>query len=242
MSVCSTTTSITTDAQRDQAFPNSVLPASGVQRSADGRLLDSSLLTIYNTLVSGGRLVSNDQYKATLTQIRDSAREVTTQTLEQIHTKENNTMQAIKDEFCFNYVRYKYSLDQLFQLLTATSTAGTLTTQQQADLQARLNKAIEFNNKLNDLIQITNYIARQRAIEMRAQNEEINSMNSNIESTFTVLRQHNNMLKQQDALASLRKRMVDFSQEKNLSASNLLSLYGFLNLVALGLLFYIYRT
>jgi hypothetical protein len=53
---------------------------------------------------------------------------------------------------------------------------------------------------------------------------------------------HNKVLKQEDAAGILHKRMVEFTQEKNLSANNLLSLYGFLNLVALGLLVYISRT
>ena len=49
------------------------------------------------------------------------------------------------------------------------------------------------------------------------------------------------MLKNEDAVGELRRRMVEYSQEKNLSANNLLALYGFLNLVSIGLLFYIYR-
>ena len=40
----------------------------------------------------------------------------------------------------------------------------------------------------------------------------------------------------------LRKDMLDYSQEKNRSATSLLALYGFLNLTAVGLLIYIYRS
>lgn len=242
MSVCATTLKVTTDQELEQNFPNSVLPAAGVSRDNSGRLVDNSLQNIYNTLVSGGRLISNDQYKAALRLVESGTRTVVSTTLENLHNTENATMQSIKDEFCFNYVRYSYALDRLFQLLTTTATAGALTSQQQRDLQSRLNTALKYNNSLNDLIQITNYIAQRRAIEMRTQNAEINSMNQSIESSFSTLAEHNRILKEKDALANLRKRMVEFSQEKNLSASNLLSLYGFLNLVALGLLFYIYRT
>lgn len=242
MSVCSATPNITTDQELQQAFPNSVLPASGASRDNTGRLLPSSLQTIYNTLVSGGRLVSNDQYIASLRLVQSGTRDVTTTTLEQLHATENATMQSMKEEFCFNYVRYKFALDQLFQLLTSTAAAGTLTQAQKSELEAKLNVALQFNEKLNDLIQITNFLAQQRATEMRTQNAEVNAMNTSIQNSFSTLKEHNRILKQKDALANIRKRMVEFTQEKNLSASNLLSLYGFLNLVALGLLFYIYRT
>jgi hypothetical protein len=40
----------------------------------------------------------------------------------------------------------------------------------------------------------------------------------------------------------LRKDMLEYSQEKNRSATSLLALYGFLNLTAVGLLIYIYRS
>jgi hypothetical protein len=41
---------------------------------------------------------------------------------------------------------------------------------------------------------------------------------------------------------ALRKDMLDYSQDKNRSATSLLALYGFLNLTAVGLLIYIYRS
>jgi hypothetical protein len=41
---------------------------------------------------------------------------------------------------------------------------------------------------------------------------------------------------------ALRTDMMEYSAEKNRSARNLLALYGFLNLSAVGLLIYIYRS
>lgn len=45
-----------------------------------------------------------------------------------------------------------------------------------------------------------------------------------------------------DELLSLRKDMVDYSKEKNRAATNLLGVYAFLNLTAIGLLIYIFRS
>jgi hypothetical protein len=41
---------------------------------------------------------------------------------------------------------------------------------------------------------------------------------------------------------ALRKDMLSFTEEKNRAANSLLALYGFLNLTAIGLLIYIYRS
>jgi isopenicillin N synthase-like dioxygenase len=113
---------------------------------------------------------------------------------------------------------------------------------EKADIQSKLTRAKNFNEKLNDIIQITNYIAQKRSTETREQNTEINSLNSSIRSTFDTLQAHSKMLNSETSLSDLRKRMVEFTEEKNRSALNLLSLYGFLNLVAIGLLFYIARS
>lgn len=43
-------------------------------------------------------------------------------------------------------------------------------------------------------------------------------------------------------LVALRKDMVEYSKEKNKSATNLLGVYAFLNLTAIGLLIYIFRS
>ena len=41
---------------------------------------------------------------------------------------------------------------------------------------------------------------------------------------------------------ALRKDMLNYSEEKNRAATSLLALYGFLNLTAVGVLIYIYRS
>ncbi len=43
----------------------------------------------------------------------------------------------------------------------------------------------------------------------------------------------------QDNNVELRMKMVEYSDEKNKSLNALLGLYGFLNLAAIGLIFYI---
>jgi hypothetical protein len=239
--ICKGTPEINSAAQRDQLYPDSILPAAGAVR-VDGKLTDSALNSIYEQLENSDRLVTLAMYKASLKSVADGKRLYTKQILESLGAKEKQTMDAIQAEFCFYYARYKYSLDDLFSYLVRTSSGSTLTADQRSQIQNKLNACRNLNTRLNDLVQITNFIALTRAKEMRQQNDEINMLNDKITKVFGTLSEHSKILKQEDAAGILHKRMVEFTQEKNLSANNLLSLYGFLNLVALGLLVYISRT
>jgi hypothetical protein len=248
MSICGTSGIITSDAQLQMPFSGSILPAIGSGRITEGelkgRLTAQKLEDVYNTLVQQGDLVSNTAYKQQLAQVGDKQtnNDVVKATLNTLGAKESSTMSKIQQEYCFYYFRYKYSLETLFDKLVTTSKLASLPDADKADIQSKLTRAKNFNEKLNDLIQITNYIAQKRAQEMREQNTEINSMNSGIKSTFDTLQAHSKMLNSETSLSDLRKRMVEYTEEKNRSALNLLSLYGFLNLVAIGLLFYIARS
>jgi predicted transcriptional regulator len=177
-----------------------------------------------------------------LNRISNGIRADTKVVLETIGVTEKATMAAIQDEFCFNYKRYKFSLQNLFDTIVSTSQGTTLTDDQKTEIQSKLNKAKDFNTKLNDIIQITNFIAKKRATEMEGQNTQINNLNTSISALFKGLNDQNQMLKSQDALVQIRKRMVEYTMEKNNSASNLLALYGFLNIVAIGLLIHSYRA
>jgi len=130
----------------------------------------------------------------------------------------------------------------MFTNLTAGSTAGTLSADKQATIQMYLGKSKEYNVKLNDLIQVSNFLASKRASDSSEQSDKVNALNTEISSTFDTLKQHQQILTSENATADLRKRMTEFSEEKNRSANNLLQLYGVLNIVAIGLLLYIYRS
>jgi hypothetical protein len=241
-SVCKATPAITSIAQISVPFPNSVFPGTPLQRKSDGRITEGSLSSLYDSLVSAGKLVSVEQYKKRLQSVAQKDKEAQKATLESLGLTEKRTMDAIQTEFCYNYVRYKFALEDLFDTMSRTSAGFTLTPQQRTSLQAKLDTAKKLNTTLNDLIQLVNFIAKQRASEMREQNTDINSLNGEITSVYGQLAKANELLRKEDALTDLRKRMVEFTEEKNRSAANLLSLYGFLNLVALGLLFYIARS
>lgn len=248
--ICSTTARITSDADLAKPFRDSILPDvnnDGRMQSGDlkGRLSAVKLQSIYDTLVKQDNLVSNEDYQQNLRSVGDTKKTSNTTAqsiLNNLGSKESATMQKIQSEYCYYYVRYRYALETLFDKLVSTSKLTTLPDADKTDIQSKLTRAKQYNEKLNDIIQITNYIAQKRSSEMRDQNADINSANENIKSTFDTLQSHAKILNSETSISDLRKRMVEFTEEKNRSAMNLLSLYGFLNLVAIGLLVYIARS
>lgn len=252
MSFCSNITRevITNEQQVLQDYPNSVLPQSTsfariTNGANEGRLTAASLESIYNSLKSSGKLVAQ---KGAMNRLGDTNvsnernNERNYAKLSTVGTTELQTIRSIGNEYCFYYVRYKYTLEVLFDKLMTASAQSQSSEQVRQGIANTLTLAKKLNSKLNDILQITNYLAKKRASEMQEQNTEINALNSSINSTFETLKKHDKMLKDETSVSELRKSMVEYSQEKNLSAQNLLALYGFLNLVAIGLLFYISRS
>lgn len=241
--VCKATPTVTSEVDLSRIFPNSVLPSAQPERTADGRLTATALDSIYSGLVNQGKLISNNRYKQLMVKITSQKDKIEQQRiLESVGQQESQTMTALQSEFCFYYVRYKFALEDLFETLSRTSSGSSLTDAQRRTIETKITNTKSLNIKLNDLIQITNSIATKRASEMRDQNLTINLLNENIKDVYTRLQQQNDILRKEDSISDLRKRMVDFTEEKNQSATNLLSLYGFLNLVAVGLLFYVARS
>lgn len=237
-----------TQTQIDALFTGSILPTGTLERNTDGstagRLTQTALSNVYIQLVTAGRLVSNEQYKTDMASLGNPSTDRTGMStiLNRLEQTETATMTSLKNEFCFYFVRYRAALDALFTTMVSISKSQQVTEANKSDLQTKLNSAKTINTRLNDMIQITNYIAAERAKEMKDQNSAINELNNSISTTFTRLRDHEQMLQKEGSLIDLKKRMVEYTQEKNLSATNLLSLFGFLNLVAIGLLFYISRS
>ena len=244
MNVCKGTAAITSEMDLNQTFQNSILPSTEPERtSADGRLTSGALDGIYRKLVAAGKLISNERYKQIMVNVTSQADKAKQQQLlETAGQQEKQTMDAIQAEFCFYYVRYKYALEDLFDTLTRTSASSSVSNDQRMTIETKIGKAKSLNVKLNDIIQFTNFLATTRASEMRSQNQTINMLNDGIKDIYGRLQAQNEILRKQDSMTELRKRMVEFTEEKNQSASSLLSLYGFLNLVALGLLFYVARS
>ena len=137
----------------------------------------------------------------------------------------NITPANIQDEYCFYYKRYMFALSQVLKLASTTGT--DLTTGSTYDTYKQ--HAIRLNTMLTQILQVLKVITSNQP------EYDVYSAHMNIEK-------HMRKLKDKDMESDVKSAMIDYTLEKNSSSRNLLAIYGFMNLVAVGMLVYLYRN
>jgi len=147
---------------------------------------------------------------------------------------------SINKEYCYYYVRYTYILKEVL-ILAATQPQ----TQLGDSYNTMKNNTIALNSKLNQILQIIQAIVNSRMASLKdyyGTSTGVNQVNSDLDTTRTDLLNHSKLLKNTAMEKDLKSAMVDYTIEKNSSSRNLLAIYGFMNIVAAGLIFYLYRS
>jgi hypothetical protein len=141
----------------------------------------------------------------------------------------------ISNEYCFYYVRYMWAIQTV--LTTATSSSGTVD-------QAVKDGAQQLNNKLNTILLVMKTLVNSRLNTLNSYYgaNGVNKLNSGLDQTRKRLQAHSEKLQKNDMQSDVQAAMIDYSLEKNSSSRNLLAVYGFMNIVAVGLLFYLYKN
>lgn len=146
----------------------------------------------------------------------------------------------ITDEYCFYYKRYMYILRDI--LISATAlTPGSMP---QAYIDKK-NNTEKLNSKLNQILQILQALVNSRLNSLKGyygQDKGVNELNKQLDTTREDLIRHSKLLKNNELEKDIKSAMVDYSIEKNSSSRNLLAIYGFMNIVAASLIFYLYRS
>jgi len=171
---------------------------------------------------------------------------------------------ALQTEYCYYYVRYKFGLEQVLTAAISTALSSSTVTTSNAD-STIINQTpsitygslktttVLLNKKLNELIQIMQKLQSIRFDSLTGTDDSYYSKFSSSSADSTTF---NGKLKaQQDSLAAqskllqsgsfnddVKQSMIDYTLEKNASSRNLLAVYGFMNIVAVGLLFYMYKA
>lgn len=149
---------------------------------------------------------------------------------------------SLKYEFCFYLSVYKILLSDYITLQnTAISTTYTQD-MKNAEIMKVVNNLSATRLRLNDIIEIASYIGTKQTAEMSGMSANINQFLQSTSETVTALDANASVLRNNNKDANLRMRQLDYSEEKNAYANQLLAMYGFANLIALGLLFYIYKS
>ena len=146
----------------------------------------------------------------------------------------------IKKEYCFYDGRYRYALQHLIQALQSGYNDTNQSNQQV--IQSYLQITQGLNQKLNDLAQIVNELTRVKLQQAQDQNSSLNALNQQLGTRSKLLSAQNDILQKEQGAANLYKEMVKYTKEKANYTNNMLALYSVLNITALGLLVYIYRS
>lgn len=148
---------------------------------------------------------------------------------------------SIRNEYCFYYKRYKYLINLVLSLAVTEGTnfqAAPYTTHKAA--------VIDLNSKLNQILQVMQGIVNARSTSLSnyyaASSGNVNSLNTQIDTARNNLIGHMGRLQNADMEEDVKKSMIDYTLEKNSSSRNLLAIYGFMNIVAVGMLVYLYRS
>ena len=168
---------------------------------------------------------------------------ITGQAADATNSVSYDLLYSLQYEFCFWVKVYSVLLGDYVTIQNRPTSPTGFTTIMQTELQRKIiNLLNAVNLRLSDLTEISNYVAQQQSASLATMNTNVNQFLSDIQSNTDTLVKNSKQLSGSDANSNLRKRMLEFSEEKNNYANQLLTLYGAANFIALGLLFYIYRS
>jgi hypothetical protein len=211
-------------------FPNGIAPTSSngiVRDTTTKRITDESLGNYISNLIRNGTIPGAPP---SLTNIAD----VNIQTY---ITKQNELMNNLKSEYEYYYIRYQESLKTFLNHLANSQIKDTT-----AETTEWLNITRNLNTILNDLYQIFTYLSSYYLTQTKENNKTINDINDQLSQRSRLINSHGDILNKSNANKELYDKMADYSKEKAKATNNLLSIYACMNMVALGILFYVYKS
>lgn len=140
------------------------------------------------------------------------------------------------DEYCYYEQRYRYALKQFLTFSTSRLQADNV------KAEAMLENTKILNRRLNSLLEIMNYMAAARVSTTNMNKDSINRYNASINERLAKLKQNYGMLAKENAIVETQKEAVRYTEEKNNYTSNQVAIWGALNVLALGTIFYVYRN
>jgi hypothetical protein len=202
-------------------YSESMLPTNTPARTADGALTADSLKTHLDNLIKANKLAT-----APATSADPQAIYMYLQT-------DETAIKSLQKEYCYYSVRYAYTIKKILEVASATGSAAT----EGADWLAA---ARTLNGRLIDLITIMKYLTTLRLAY--GADTSATERNASLTIRMKALSDQSNDLSGPNANTELYKKMVEYTKQKGKANGNLVLLYTFMNLIALGMLFYIYTS
>jgi|LauGreDrversion4_2_1035121.scaffolds.fasta_scaffold43635_4 hypothetical protein len=147
-----------------------------------------------------------------------------------------------KEEYTYYYERYKYALSILFTKIIDTYRTPPTTTAVPAAVQTALDDVAAVNLKLNDILSVVQTVSTNMHNAAVATNTQVTEMMKTMLENKDKMEKQGNMIRSNQASSNIQKEMVKYTEEKARYNDNLLKVYSFLNIVALGVLLYVYKA
>lgn len=147
-----------------------------------------------------------------------------------------------KEEYTYYYERYKYALSVLFTKIIDTYRIEQSTTAVPAAVQTALDDVAAMNLKLNDILSVVQTVSTNMHNAAVATNTQVTEMMKTMLENKDRMEKQGNMIRSNQASSNIQKEMVKYTEEKARYNDNLLKVYSFLNIVALGVLLYVYKA
>jgi hypothetical protein len=144
----------------------------------------------------------------------------------------------LTSEFCFYEQRYMYALQQFLQAATLQQSTGGAS----ATAQNWLGITQQLNKRTNSVLQIMTHLPTLRQGQLSDAQNYMVSMNNNLNDKLRKLQATYKMLNREDAVLLTQKEMVRYTGEKNSYTHNRIIVWTALNILALGAIFYVYRS
>jgi len=216
-----------TEAELNALFPNGILPESIdiSNRNSSGLLTDTYIISFVASLKTRGII-------PVLTTINENENVY--------HSKVDSLLTGCKSEYDHYYTRYVAILNILFTAIRDQYTVNS--TDNQTKVANSNVKLLNLNIKLNDLIQIMQGISNDMLQTSNAMEAELTAFQESMVKTKQKLKYQTDIIKSNQNGTKISREMVKYTEENARYTDNLLKMYSFLNVVALGLLIYIYRA
>lgn len=196
-----------------EKISSSVLPISGLRRDSDGNLTTDALNIIVDGLKSRG--------------------------IDPTDKDQNKQMRKELSVFlCSLNNQYQFLMKELINRLDQNETIPTTFIDIIKEKNIAMQDVINTSGYLNGILKSSEKVFIEGWQNTRSSYYLTGNYDLDGGFTTTELTNHRNALDSK-SYVELRKHMVEVTGEKNRVASNYLGMYGFLNLVAIGLLIYL---
>jgi calcineurin-like phosphoesterase len=154
--------------------------------------------------------------------------------VENQYDKDVTFIDMARGEYCYYSSRYAFFLNKF---LAAVEPANN-----DANASVYLKILIELNKKINAFVSLMDHIANERAGIIDARTDAFNTFNAKLqEFNSSQSFVDDKALDAKKSILYTRKEMIRYTKEKNNSISNNISLWAALNVVAIAMIFTLYR-